>query len=492
MSLDALVTAFAEDANAQAGLTISRESARTLCASLLTKRFLILTGLSGSGKTKLAQAFARWITSPSYDVGEAFRPGRPIRGDQITYYVGAADSLAVEFWNNPDLREATVVTLPLAMIREWAAHIQQLELPRTTSAREIREAVKDHSRYSSQLHSFETHLKAAAFALLEHQPSKSAAYSLVPVGADWTGNENILGYPDGLDPKRFVSTSALDLILAARANQQVPHFLILDEMNLSHVERYFADVLSALESAESLRLHGDESRSANGRSVPSVLNRLPVNLFVIGTVNVDETTYMFSPKVLDRANVIEFRVDGAHMQAYLTASRAIRLEPLDGRGVSYALSFLESATAEATLDSALRTAIKDELMLFFDALSAHGAEFGYRTAHEAMRFAHFYSVCGGSSDSSEDMVRRAMDRVILQRFLPKLHGSRVKVGPMLRRLWHLCVEQDAALRLSDSVWQSAEPQITPPASARYPHSATKIARMWRVLQENGFTSFAEA
>ena len=66
-------------------------------------------------------------------------------------------------------------------------------------------------------------------------------------------------------------------------------------MNLSHVERYFADFLSAIESGEEIPLYGKDETL-----------ELPSNLFIIGTVNVDETTYMFSPKVLDRANTIEF------------------------------------------------------------------------------------------------------------------------------------------------------------------------------------------
>ncbi|MBK8648590.1 MAG: hypothetical protein IPN16_19005 [Gemmatimonadetes bacterium] len=89
--------------------------------------------------------------------------------------------------------------------------------------------------------------------MLEHQGAKEPAYSVVPVGADWTGSENVVGYPDGLDPTRYVSTAALDLILSAKENERAPHFLVLDEMNLSHVERYFADVLSAIESDEPLR-----------------------------------------------------------------------------------------------------------------------------------------------------------------------------------------------------------------------------------------------
>ena len=101
----------------------------------------------------------------------------------------------------------------------------------------------------------------------------------------------------------YMKSNALKLILEAGKpeNKDKPFFLILDEMNLSHVERYFADFLSAMESKEEIPLHDSEDEKIIPQSI-----EIPKNLFVIGTVNVDETTYMFSPKVLDRANVIEF------------------------------------------------------------------------------------------------------------------------------------------------------------------------------------------
>ena len=94
-------------------------------------------------------------------------------------------------------------------------------------------------------------------ALIEARKTKTAVKcsEIIPVGADWTSNENVLGYPDGLNPETYVSTPVLDLILRAQENANLPHFLILDEMNLSHVERYFADMLSAIESNESIPLY---------------------------------------------------------------------------------------------------------------------------------------------------------------------------------------------------------------------------------------------
>ncbi len=88
-----------------------------------------------------------------------------------------------------------------------------------------------------------------------------------------------------------------------------PFLAILDEMNLARVEHYFSDVLSAMESGEAVELHEnaavEEGETDDGVAVPRSLV-LPPNLFLVGTVNIDETTYAFSPKVLDRAFTIEF------------------------------------------------------------------------------------------------------------------------------------------------------------------------------------------
>ena len=94
-------------------------------------------------------------------------------------------------------------------------------------------------------------------------------------------------------------------------------------MNLAHVEHYFADFLSVLESGhrengftqEEIRLHSFEApvQDAEGRAIPPTL-ALPPNLYIVGTVNVDETTHAFSPKVLDRAFTIEF--EAADLESY--------------------------------------------------------------------------------------------------------------------------------------------------------------------------------
>ena len=142
-------------------------------------------------------------------------------------------------------------------------------------------------------------------------------YVVIPVRPDWVDNRGLLGYLNPLT-NEYSTTPFLNLLLRAReeenrakAADEKPHpfFVILDEMNLARVEHYFSDFLSALESGEAIPLHEDEAvdsgESQSGPRVPRKL-KVPGNVLFTGTVNVDETTYMFSPKVLDRAFTIEF------------------------------------------------------------------------------------------------------------------------------------------------------------------------------------------
>ena len=142
-------------------------------------------------------------------------------------------------------------------------------------------------------------------------------YVVVPVRPDWVDNRGLLGYLNPLTSE-YSTTPFLNLLLRARDEEKRaeaagenphPFFVILDEMNLARVEHYFSDFLSALESGEDIPLHENEAiesgESESGPQVPRKL-KVPGNVLFTGTVNVDETTYMFSPKVLDRAFTIEF------------------------------------------------------------------------------------------------------------------------------------------------------------------------------------------
>ena len=124
----------------------------------------------------------------------------------------------------------------------------------------------------------------------------------VAVRPDWIDPSGLLGFYNPIgNPPGFQATNALRFILAAAANPSEPYFLCLDEMNLARVEHYFAPLLSAMEGAR-MEIH------AEGDAIDNVPSSIvwPRNLFIMGTVNMDESTYSFSDKVLDRAFVFEF------------------------------------------------------------------------------------------------------------------------------------------------------------------------------------------
>lgn len=356
------------------GLFFNNDIFLRFVASLITKPFLILTGLSGSGKTKLAQAFAMWICE-----------------------------------NN-----------------------QQ--------------------------------------------------YCIVPVGADWTNREPLLGFPNALKEEEYVKPDnrVLDLIISANNDPGKPYFLILDEMNLSHVERYFADFLSAMESHETIKIH---SGSEKWNNIPPEIS-FPENLFVLGTVNIDETTYMFSPKVLDRANVIEFRVTNEEMETYLDNTTHVNLEKLSGAGAGMAGHFLAVAR-DKSIKTKYRDNIHETMMLFFKELKRTGAEFGYRTASEILRFAAVVNKI-----EPEWSERDIIDAAIMQKLLPKVHGSRKKLEPVLKTLGMLCLEKDQ--NFDDYVKEDADINYSDSLKVIYPLSLEKIIRMYKNLLSNGFASFAEA
>lgn len=355
------------------GLIYKKNLLSRFIASLLTKPFVLLTGLSGSGKTKLAQAFVQWIC-------------------------------------------------------------------------------QDESQYC-----------------------------IIPVGADWTNREPLLGYPNALNPEEYVKpdSGVLDLIIRANNKPDLPHFLVLDEMNLSHVERYFADFLSVMESKEEIPLFA-EGTVENG--VPSKL-RVPSNLFIIGTVNIDETTNMFSPKVLDRANTIEFRVTKDEMESFLNNIKDINMEALNTKGAGMAKSFLEMS-ANKSFVTQDKEEINTALLQFFGELKKTGAEFGYRSASEIMRLINQLSILDGSLDKTEKI-----DIAIMQKLLPKLHGSRRKLCLVLETLGTFCMNGD--IDIIKDVFGKDDYDFNN-KDVLYPLSLEKIARMYKGAIDNGFASFAEA
>lgn len=306
-------------------------------------------------------------------------------------------------------------------------------------------------------------------------------YKIVPVGADWINREPLLGYPNGLKDTEYVTpdNGVLQLMLTAgkAENLDKPFFLVLDEMNLSHVERYFADFLSIMESNDSIKLYtGIERSSSDIDEVPKTIS-WPKNLFIIGTVNIDETTYMFSPKVLDRANVIEFRMDEKDLNNFLSNPLKVDLSQLVGQGNSMASSFLTLSQETQTIPD---LDLNNILLAFFKELKAIGAEFGYRSAFEIhLLFAQLSKL--DPTLSTNDKI----DFAVMQKLLPKLHGSRSKIVKSLEALMKLCLNDSKNLDLSKLIYVET-------TNIKYKVSFEKLKRMHINAINNGFTSYAEA
>lgn len=307
---------------------------------------------------------------------------------------------------------------------------------------------------------------------------ESSKYVIVPVGANWTDNTNIVGYYNVIT-EEYQSTPAYELIKQAHDDPNHPYFLILDEMNLSHVERYFADFLSAIESSEEIPLYGN-NESLN----------LPDNLFTIGTVNVDETTYMFSPKVLDRANTIEFET--------LTAWDYMVSDTSDDDfkgNIDYLQSpLIDSDISNLNIDDlkqilsninyngdTLWETLAMELTVLQENLKDSSFDFGFRVINEILRFMIVAWRYENSPDEWKNW-ERYFDAQIKQKILPKLHGSEKAIGNVLTNLFNLCLEE----RNNNENPKNFDINKN---NCRYYTSALKLQNMSKVLSDQRYVSF---
>ena len=168
----------------------------------------------------------------------------------------------------------------------------------------------------------------------DYKAQKPKNFQMVQVKPNWHDSSDLIGYVSRVSGKaEFVVGEFLKFIAKAWEDTETPYFLCLDEMNLAPVEQYFAEYLSMLESRKShedgivttdpiLEKSTDDwyrvltSELTNDDNVRSRFLKegicIPQNLIVVGTVNMDETTFSFSRKVLDRAMTIEMNEVDLH------------------------------------------------------------------------------------------------------------------------------------------------------------------------------------
>lgn len=287
-------------------------------------------------------------------------------------------------------------------------------------------------------------------------------YLLLPVRPDWNDDKYLLGYYNPLT-KKYQSTPFLDFIMQAEQDRGNPYFVCLDEMNLARVEYYFSTFLSAMESNKKIKLHSETDIKTESGKVISNEIEIPPNLFFTGTVNMDETTYRFSPKVLDRANTIEF-TEIELLKPRENENSSSDKPDLIGLFNRY---FLNDEVRNNGITSNIYRDWEDKnwnyLLGFLDSINKESLEknnlhFGYRIRDEILRYIYFAEKLG-SSDFTTDT---ALDFQIKQKILPRIKGPE-SIRPALESL------RD---KISD----------------KYPLSSAKINHMLEALQ-NGYTDF---
>ena len=512
--------------------------------ALQTKGFVILSGISGTGKTKLAQYFAEMLqteTEPSAmrekrialvgAVGEAIDDSEfPMEVDAAEYWTfpingDALKDLTLPFhlYLNHDRKIRHVFTVsdfktqsgskgmlspwPDITNPEWRGREEEAGNPNKkykTWLRISRREILDEEFYYSQLNPLygysrkSSALRGSLVPVIDPlgEPTatteKAQHLLFLSVRPDWRDSKSLLGYYNPLT-KSYEQTDFVKHLLNARQSYDAKDgqawFVILDEMNLARVEYYFADLLSVLESGrdedgytrEPLRFQYGDLETGNP---PPPEIKLPPNLYIVGTVNVDETTQSFSPKVLDRAFSIEFtEVD---FQAYKSA--VVNPEMIEWDRDELLRQFTRDGRFAQIDKEEIKQFVQTgedwtyDLQALNECLQPFNLHFGYRVYDEIMAF--LMNAIENGMDKME-----AFDQAVLMKVLPKFHGSRGKLEKALHGVLAWCF--DAAKAEQEAVKNAilAPEQSIIDADWYYPATAHRVLRMLQSLNSTGFASF---
>ncbi|MGP1534424.1 MAG: McrB family protein [Dialister pneumosintes] len=247
--------------------------------------------------------------------------------------------------------------------------------------------------------------------------------AFLPVRPSWMDDGDILGYLDKNSMLYYPSDTGLaELLVEASKHPEKMYMVCFDEMNLARVEHYFAQFISVLEKKDSRKIQlynpSLENRVHNSHLYPAQIS-IGDNVLFMGTVNMDESTYHFSDKVLDRANVITLHQrkfadmksfcpvkDGLFVPISADAYRKFRVENKKVRLSNEELELLD-ALNEALQESRVSGGI------------------GYRVAFDIDRYVE-------NIPSLKDFTRGdGLDLQIVQRILTKVRGSREQLQTLL-------------------------------------------------------------
>ncbi len=318
-----------------------------------------------------------------------------------------------------------------------------------------------------------TVIRLIAEAINGLNEGQANGYRLIPVRPDWHDVRDLLGF-ENLLTGTYHPGALFYALHEAQANPDRPYFVCLDEMNLARVEHYFADFLSIMETArrtpegswttDPIELaQGRNSIAVEGLGTVSARLPIPQNLFVVGTVNMDETTHPFSPKVLDRANTVAFdRVD-------LSMSTGQASMPMNS-GILHDLgAALIDRPYRQIDDIRHRTEVvawNDPLIEINAILEETDMHFAYRIRDAILIYmAYALDLIEALPENAPSFTPQdAFDYQILQKILPRLSGADSESARVINNLLSFC-------------------------SPRYLRSAQKLTRMKHRLEHTGFVTF---
>ena len=316
---------------------------------------------------------------------------------------------------------------------------------------------------------------------------KNKRFTLIPVKPDWSDATDLLGYRN--IESRFTPGIITSVAYEAMKHPDKPYFICLDEMNLARVEYYFSDILSLMESR---KLNDDgEIITENllkevqfGKGDIEAIDKygdvyIPENLYIVGTVNMDETTFPFSKKVLDRANTIEFN------KVNLKYNFDAILDDTELKERVYSNEFLKSnylkiSQCKDNKDIAIK--VIDELIKINDILEEYNQHFGFRVRDEIV-FYMIYAVKNNIFDFD-----KAMDYCITQKILPKINGSNSDILEILVKIFN--VLNDSKFNAEDYLDENTLKDMTNKGKeSNYKLSSEKLLYMIRRFVRDGFTTF---
>lgn len=287
----------------------------------------------------------------------------------------------------------------------------------------------------------------------EFKAQKPKNFEMVQVKPNWHDSSELIGYVSRIDGVRYVVGPFLKFMVKAINDPDTPYFLCLDEMNLAPVEQYFAEYLSVVESRKRQEdgtittdpivdySNTDEYKSLIDQLFPDddtlrsqYLTEkggkrlsIPTNLIVVGTVNMDETTFSFSRKVLDRAMTIEMN------KVNLKGGLDCRYEKIGKLGKDDLVGeAVEGVDVYGKYEDVCNTAIA-YLEKINEKLEGTPFKIAYRTRNEVLLYVVNnlpYNKIESDDESTyetEFVIARALDEITNMKVLSRIEGDETKV-----------------------------------------------------------------